>query len=215
MCSVMVYLIRKDFLIQKRNLLVCVIIALLMSVAWSNMGDLGFLMGTVVVSYLLIFGAIAIEDKNNSDILLVSLPISRSKIVLAKYVSVYIIGVFALIINWLVNRVTQTVMEVLTLSHSISPVRFTQVFEALGILSIFVAIAFPLIFRYGYLKARMINLVLFFLFVLGTTSIADSIESLGLNLSTENQFVLMVVAVILLLAISIWLSANFYRKREY
>lgn len=67
----MVYLIRKDFLIQKRNLLVCVIIALLMSVAWSNMGDLGFLMGTVVVSYLLIFGAIAIEDKNNSDILLV------------------------------------------------------------------------------------------------------------------------------------------------
>lgn len=211
----MFHLIKKDFLIQKRNLVMSAIIALIMMIAWSNMGSIGFMMSTVVVSYLLIFGAVAIEDKNNSDVMLVSLPISKIKIVLAKYVSVYVFAAFAMLINLLINFLAEIVIKVFGLPFTVSTIHFQQVIEAFGILTIFAAISFPLIFRYGFIKARLVNLILFFLFVLGITSFLDTLDGLGMNITNTKMMIpLLGAMLILLLAGSIWLSLSFYRKRE-
>lgn len=98
----MYLLIKKDFLIQKRNLKLSILLALFFSVSFSSIGTAGLIYSIYAVSYFLASGASALEDKNNSDMMLVSLPIKKQKIVLSKYISVYVFAAYAIIVTYLI-----------------------------------------------------------------------------------------------------------------
>jgi|HigsolmetaGSP11D_1036233.scaffolds.fasta_scaffold01679_5 hypothetical protein len=198
-------LIKKDFLIQKRNLFLSAFIAVLFLAAWSNVS---LMFSVIMVSYMLVFGASAYEDKYNSDKLLASLPISKTKIVFAKYLSVYVFAAYALVLNGLIIAV----FDVLKLPITIPPLTWQVILAAAGILTVYTSIALPIIFKYGYTRSRMITFILIFVLMFGFGN--AQLDTL-LPTSESSRLIVLIIGVLLLLAVSVWISLHIYRRREF
>ena len=197
-------LIKKDFLIQKRNLLLSVVISVLFLAVWTNYN---LMISTIMISYMLVFGASAFEDKNNSDKFLVSLPISKTKIVFAKYLSVYVFAAYAFVLNVLLI----TIFDVLRFPITTAPATIQEILAAIGLLTVYVSIALPIIFKFGFAKSRMITFILIFALVFGISYVPETF------LPTDESFMIDMLAtgILMLLSVSIWLSLHIYRRREF
>lgn len=218
----MYHLIKKDILMQKRALKLSILLIIFFTFTLSNIGPAGLTIGVLAITYQLALGASALEDKNNSDIILISLPIKRTTIVLSKYVSIYFYAAYAILGFYL----AYLIINLLNLRLDI-PFNFTGLIGAIIAVTLFGSISFPLIFKYGFLKAKMANLIIFFVFVFGGTGLVSYLsENNKLMLSQDlitflknrsdiEIFIILMVPLVLILICSYFVSLNFYRKREF
>lgn len=218
----MYHLIKKDILMQKRALRLSVLLIIFFTITLSNIGPAGLTVGVLTVTYQLVLGACALEDKNNGDIILISLPIRRNTIVLSKYVSIYVYAAYATLGFYL----TYLIINLLNLPLDI-PFNFTGFIGAIMAVTLFSSISFPLIFKYGFLKSKMANLIIFFVFVFGGTGLVSYLSGnnkLMLNqdiitfFSNRSDIVLLMilmVPMVLILICSYFVSLTLYRKREF
>ncbi|MBD8005080.1 ABC-2 transporter permease [Bacillus norwichensis] len=218
----MYHLIKKDILMQKRALKLSVLLILFFSFTLSSLGAAGLTIGILAITYQLVLGASALEDKNNSDIILISLPIKKTTIVLSKYVSIYIYAAYATLGFYLINLI----VNILKLPFAI-PFDLTVLISAMITVTIFCSISFPLIFKYGYLKSKMANLIIFFVFVFGGTGLVSYLsknnklmlsQDIITFFSDKSDTVVSMIFVVLLILIMIcsyFISLNFYEKREF
>ena len=93
----MLNLILKDLLIQKKTLGFLGLYIIIFSIAFQSVGSGAFTGIVIAVTYQLVVTASSLEEKAGSDIILNSLPISRRKIVAAKYLSVILYGLMAVL----------------------------------------------------------------------------------------------------------------------
>lgn len=214
----MFHLIKKDLLIQKNSFLLSILLIIFFSLIFSNMGAAGLTMSVLAVTYLLTLGASAREEKNNSDKLLISLPLRRRTIVFSKYVSVLFFATYAI----LLNLVIYGIINILKLPLESIPITLQGVISAFIASLLYCSISFPLIFKVGYMKSRMMNLFLFLGIVFGASWVLEKIirdnEELGnylLNSNvTELTTVGLLITVIIFIA-SYLLSLTFYKNREF
>lgn len=217
----MFQLIKKDILIQKKQIVFSLLLMLFFTLTLSNLGPTGITIGILAITYQLGLGASAIEEKNNSDMILISLPIKKKTIVLSKYVSIFVYLVYAVLgfmCIFLAVKLFNVPFEV--------PITKTVVVSAFASGVIYFSISYPLIFRYGYLKSRMPNLILFFVLIFGGAASAVNLLNneqsvLGQKLSQFLQESDMMITVILIVVLAIiWtasylISLRFYTKREF
>ncbi|WP_062197648.1 ABC-2 transporter permease [Massilibacterium senegalense] len=215
-------LIKKDILIQKKVVTLAIFMMLFFAVTLSPMGPGATIVGILTVTYMFVLGASATEDKNKSDIILVSLPIKKQTIVLAKYLSVYVFATYAILLYAIIYFGVQ-------LLHIPFDMSFTQsgIISTLFIITVFFAISFPMIFKYGYLKAKTPNLILFFILVFGGTALVNNLDQLSnwtfiqntvtfLSERTETQLLLLLLPIaFVILVISYFISLRFYQEREF
>jgi hypothetical protein len=207
---------------QKKAIKLSVILIIFFTITLSNIGPAGLTIGVLAITYQLVLGACALEDKNNSDIILISLPIKRNTIVLSKYVSIYIYAAYAMLGFYLIYLIT----NLLNLPLDI-PYNFTGFVGAIIVVTLFCSISFPLIFKYGYVKSKMANLIIFFVFVFGGTGLVGYLSKnnewkLGQeiityfsNSSDIEILMILMVPMVLILICSFFVSLTFYRKREF
>ncbi|MDI3411967.1 ABC-2 transporter permease [Bacillus sonorensis] len=187
----------------------------------ANIGQVGFLVSVLAVTYQLALGASSLEDKNNSDKILISLPIRKSTIVLSKYASIYVYAAFAILIYYVVYLVIKLVNAPLDISFNL-----TGILGAAVTVTLFCSISFPLIFKYGYLKSRMANMVIFFVFIFGgsglfkflnqgSASWNQSIIAFLQNATETGAIALLICVLLLILILSYTVSLHFYQKREF
>lgn len=215
-------LIKKDILIQKKVVTLAIFMMLFFAVTLSSMGPGATIVGILTVTYMFVLGASAIEDKNKSDIILVSLPIKKQTIVLAKYLSVYVFATYAILLYAIIYFGVQLLHIPLEMSLTQS-----GIISTLFIITVFFAISFPLIFKYGYLKAKTPNLILFFILVFGGTALVNNLDQLSswtfiqntvtfLSERTETQLLLLLLPIaFVILVISYFISLRFYQEREF
>lgn len=217
----MFQLIKKDILIQKKQIVFSLLLMLFFTLTLSNLGPTGITIGILAITYQLGLGASAIEEKNNSDMILISLPIKKKTIVLSKYVSIFVYLVYAVLgfmCIFFAAKLFNVPYEV--------PITKTVVVSSFASGVIYFSISYPLIFRYGYLKSRMPNLILFFVLIFGGAASAVNLLNneqsvLGQKLSQFLQESDMMITVILIVVLAIiWtasylISLRFYTKREF
>lgn len=215
-------LIKKDILIQKKVVTLAIFMMLFFAVTLSSMGPGATIVGILTVTYMFVLGASAIEDKNKSDIILVSLPIKKQTIVLAKYLSVYVFATYAILLYAIIYFGVQLLHIPLEMSLTQS-----GIISTLFIITVFFAISFPLIFKYGYSKAKTPNLILFFILVFGGTALVNNLDQLSswtfiqntvtfLSERTETQLLLLLLPIaFVILVISYFISLRFYQEREF
>lgn len=215
-------LIKKDILIQKKVVTLAIFMMFFFAVTLSSMGPGATIVGILTVTYMFVLGASAIEDKNKSDIILVSLPIKKQTIVLAKYLSVYVFATYAILLYAIIYFGVQLLHIPLEMSLTQS-----GIISTLFIITVFFAISFPLIFKYGYLKAKTPNLILFFILVFGGTALVNNLDQLSswtfiqntvtfLSERTETQLLLLLLPIaFVILVISYFISLRFYQEREF
>jgi len=216
-------LILKDILLQKKTVLFTAGYSLFILIVFQNpvFSEAAYIMGAVASGYMFILGACAYDEKNRSDIILNSLPVKRSTIVRAKYAGVVVFTAIA----FLIIGITGSLMRLAGLPV---PLRYPGWPDAVGVFASMVLLAslyFPFVFRYGYIKSRLFNLVLFMLVFFSPALINDYLKKQHGNLEQAAALVPalpgwlaglgLFLGGLLLMGGSYLLSAYFYRRREF
>lgn len=217
----MYYLIKKDFLIQKKSVWLAILFMLFFTITLiNNLGYIGFSVSILAITYQLVTGASALEM--NGEVILGSLPIPKYKIVLAKYISVYIFAIYAILINGAIYGFIHLFQ--LPIHFPFSSI---SILSSLAIVSVLFAISFPFTFKLGYLKSKMPNMILFFaISFIGTPVIFHLMENdqssfrLKLMAFFSNGVTLewifyLLIPLLLLLIVSYFISLSFYKKKEF
>lgn len=216
-------LIIKDVLIQKKQLIFGIAYLAFVLVAFQGMGEAMLPMGLVAVTYMLSMTACAYEEKNKSDLLLNSLPIKRVNIVASKYLSVLIYAVMGI----LAYIAMITIINLLNMPLKTYPLSLEILIGSLAAVCLMTGIWFPIYFKFGYMKMRVANFVLFFLFFFGSSLMTQFIKSKQDSLWVKNIIsffdtksditiaLLFLVIIALYMLLSFLLSVWFYNKREF
>ncbi len=225
----MIQLIKKDILMLRKTLLFAIIYPAIFILSFQSMGSAAiFSMSVIAVTYILILTAVAYDNKNKSDILLNSLPIGRARIVLSRYLSIYVfsaIGIVYYFIFYILIKISGFPLK-------LYPVTFVEVFIVLFAATLLNSIYFPIFFKLGYIKSKIINFVLFFAVFFGISTAVSFIKDISKNGSDFSKFILSIIdtinslssfqivicifmIMIIIFAISYMLSMKFYKNREF
>jgi len=216
-------LILKDILIQKRNFLYAIVYILIMIWSFQEMGSPMFVASVMAFAYIMVMSACAYDEKNKSDILLNSLPLNRGTIVIAKYISFFVFAAVSIVYYIFLS----VIIKVLELPLKVYPVSLEGIIATLFVLIIISGIYFPVFFKVGYIKSKIVNFGLFFGVFSGGIIIWQElicnkdkafIQAVLQFLSEQSAMqkaVEMFAVMILLLIISYMFSLHNYRKREF
>lgn len=153
----MVNLVWKDFLLLKRFLWLAPLYAFFAFFAFRTMPDGGLSAATVAVTYMLLLQAIIQDDKNQSEVMLNSLPLRRGNIVLAKYLSAFVYATLG-ILSFLL---AQGIVTVVGIPLSINQISLEEIFGAVIAMVVLIGSYFPIYFKFGYLRSRIVGTILF------------------------------------------------------
>jgi len=158
----MINLIKKDLLIQKKSFIMLFFFSLFMFVIYSNpiFEDFIYIMGIVLIVYIFLISANTEDEKNKSEVMLNSLPVTRKDIVLAKYISIIVylvIGLGSLGAMALVFR-----LPIIPLTPRL--LNGTDLLASILLVFLAVAVYFPLYFKFGAAALRIFTILLFLSF---------------------------------------------------
>lgn len=221
-------LILKDIILQKKVILFNLIYGVILFFAFQSptFAPTLYVMGSTLIAYTLIMGACAYDGKSNIDILFNSLPMKRSNIVAARYISTLVFVLIGLIIM----GGEGFIMKFLGFS---APPRLINVEDVVGVmisLGILVSLYFPVFFKFGYIKSKVFNLVIFFIFFAlpplainlykGTISSVsrETIEAIFIFIEKQPSWLLLLVTAsifLLVIFISYCISCRVYKRKEF
>lgn len=216
-------LILKDILIQKRTFFLGIVYIMIMILSFQQVGSPMFSASVIAFSYIMVQSACAYDDKNKSDILLNSLPLNRNTIVIARYLSTFIFAAITVVYYILLTGI----IKILELPFKVYPVSLEGTIGTLFALILVSGIYFPIFFKVGYIKSKIVNFVLFFgVFIGSGILVPELIKNKNkaffqgilqfLSNQSDMQIAIEIFAImILLLIISYMFSLKFYRKREF
>lgn len=216
-------LVIKDILVQKKSILFALGYCFFLVFAFQSLEQAGPIAANIAVVYILLINSFGYEDKNKSDIMLNSLPISRRDIVLAKYLSIFVymgLAILAYMGSSLLVKALRIPIDVVLLS-------LEGVTTAFLIVALMSSIYLPIIFKFGYIKAKLFNLVMFLFFFFVPTIIVNLYNNPRYHHYFVNFFqefaswknwqiaLLLIDFSLLILSISYSISVSIYKKREF
>lgn len=225
-------LIRKDFLILRRYLLVAPLYGFLACFFFSNMSSGALSAAAVGAAYMLISYTGLSDDKNKSELMLNSLPLRRRDIVLAKYLISFLYAALAILFFQLAQGVA--VVSGYSIGYRVT---LEGIVGALVAMMVMVSLYYPLYFKLGYLRTRLAGTIMFFAFFfalpflliwvvhggegINNPVLRNIIASLhGLlvwlqSLADWQVTVYVLGLALIFMAISVTLSLRFYTQREF
>jgi len=216
-------LVVKDILVQKKQFVFYFAYILLIIFAFQGLGEAMFSAGVVAFTYMLVMTSCAYEDKNKADVMLNSLPLKKSTIVLAKYISVLVY----FILGTVAYTILMSIVGNMGFSIRIYPLTLESFCGGLVGVSLLSGVYLPIFFKVGYIKSKIFNFILFFGFFTGfsvlvnilndyqdsalSKSIADFLQNTGDGVIAA---IILVIAFIFL-SVSYFISLKFYKNREF
>lgn len=213
-------LILKDLLVLRQTtfLISMIIMPVLIFVSKGNTDVLSAYF--VIATYVWIMSLCQVDERNKSDILLNSLPIKRTTIVSARYLSIFVFTGINFIIYFFVSKI----LSLPNLSITFSPLTLSDFLFTISAIVIFNCIYFPFYFKYGYAKTGIINFTLLFsLFYLKAfleKSVPGKLEKIMSNLhflkfDFKYKCIISLGILFLIFISSLALSINIYKNREF
>ncbi|WP_274365565.1 ABC-2 transporter permease [Paenibacillus thermotolerans] len=101
----MLKLLTKDLIVQKRNLW----LALIFNLVFLVLTQLGYTLAMTAIAYMLIAGSIGIDDKNNTHVLINSLPVRRTDVIRARFLGLIAYTVFSGLLVFISSLVVQLI----------------------------------------------------------------------------------------------------------
>jgi len=187
--------------------------------------DFKYNMGTIAVSYIMLMTAVSFDERNKTDIVFNSLPITRKKIILEKYLLIFVTVFIGLSIMSFLGLVIKFsgIIEVGRL------VNINDLLFSLTSVLLLSSVYFPLYLKVGYKYSRYINLFFFlFLFFLPswlTEFLMHNVDKSGPLVQQVIETVLaiptpiigstLLVITLLLALISYIISVRIYMNKEF
>lgn len=218
----MIKLVLKDFLIQKKTILLVIpyafFVFFIFTRSFSVRGT--YMIGIISIAYLFIIYSNGYDEKNNCYVMLNSLPIKRKDIVTAKYLSVIFFSIVGII-------VTSTVGAILTTYKAIAGLRMINtgdVFWAAVSILLMYSIYYPVYFKYGQGKMKVMDIALYMCFIFGPNILISIdndhiplLSSIIRMVNAANPYFYMITTLVLLSAVlcSLFISTSIFEARDY
>lgn len=205
----MIGLILKDLLnLRKYGVTVAAIIAFYLIFTMST-NETDFITGMIILLFTMMsITSFSYDNLAKWDVYALSLPISKKDMVVSKYLLAIFLMVVGTIISILVGIFVSKIKPITGAELA------TSFYGFFCGLVLFISVLFPLIYKYGVEKARLLILIVFtvpalFLYLLG---------SFGIPMPDESQmkYLAMFSPIFLILAlfISAYISIEIYKRKE-
>lgn len=233
-------MILSDFIIIKnllpQQILITVVVAVLVALGMSSIYAIipaVIFMGAFTAT----FNLVAMDESNNWERYRLSLPLSRTQIVTGRYAFTFIFTLASIAMGYVIALVLIVIVQILgdafpfpELSKGIEATSWPimGILSAVSLAGIqgFVAITFPLMFRFGMNRAVRFIPVVFFAVIFGASTmlfsqggLATGINDFVAQLSTPEGILVAVVVSLLggaiIYGISCLASTKLYKGREF
>ncbi|MBU3155589.1 ABC-2 transporter permease [Clostridium estertheticum] len=222
----MVNLIIKDILIQKKTIIYALLYAAFVFVCFSTIFPNGFglyVMSPMVITYLYITLAVQYDDKNNSEVILNSLPLKRSDIVISKYMSIFVFGIIGIICSTLVGAIGNATGRL----KFIGSISLLDIVLVIMSICIFSSIYYPVYFKFGVAKIKIFTMVIFMIFFFVPMNamsyviknpnnfFVQKFNYFINNTSTLTQNFIALTIGLIIFMISLMISIHIYNNKEF
>ncbi len=203
-------LLIKDFMIIKKHcLLLLAVSALFLAISMFSGKSTYFLYYSIAIVSIIPINTIAYDEAYKWNKYELLLPVSRVTVVCEKYLLLFIIITPVILLEGVVSFFVFG-FDILDLLSLMSIMLFCGTMSPI--------VVFPVVYKFGYIKGRVINMIIIAVLASSITIInAKNISSgtliEGAFTPQKNAFLFAVIAVIMII-VSILLSVNAYKKRE-
>ncbi len=210
----MLGLIKKDLLVMKNNLKYFLLMILVFAFFSRESNIIYFI--PIFISIMIFITTFSYDDYNKWNTYAITLPLSREKIVLAKYMTSLLLMVGTVLITFLLSFVIGTVNH----SFDFDEV-FPMIFGGLFALVLLQSFMYPLIYKFGTEKGRIGLFVGVFAVsgLVGYLVNRVKIDTTALNgfIQFFNQYgiLLLSIAMVILFVGSYFVSKRIYLKKEF
>ncbi|MDY4888864.1 MAG: ABC-2 transporter permease [Sphaerochaetaceae bacterium] len=201
----MIGLIYKDIktaLLQYKIILI--LLALYFGYSFMKM-DLGFFTSMEpVLTMVLVMLTFGYDERSGWDKIACTIPYGRDKIVISRYfyslLVVTVLAVLHLCVSIILKATWAQIADSLLLASSLS---FT-----------FMGLMFPVFYKFGSEKSRMVFLILFIGMMLASSLIGDGANSVNLELFLNYKGLWLLIA-LMIFCVSAWISCLIYRRKQF
>lgn len=217
-------LIKKELIVQKKMFLFGFLYAVFLFFVFANPAfrEFTYSMAAFGIAYITIMGVAQAEQKNNSDIIINSLPLTRREVVAAKYISILTFTAIALALVGAVGFIFHFMLPVL--NHRLINT-FDIVTTAVSVI-LLAAVSLPIYFKTSAQWTRVVNIVAFLLIFFAPAQLAgymiqNSREPwvVALAGAVQNQSWLLsltgLASLIVVLLISYYVSLRIYLNKDF
>ncbi|HFK1761983.1 ABC transporter permease [Bacillus wiedmannii] len=193
-------LILKDFIIQWKFLMWYILYPILFYMALKETGNV-FVIMSVIFTVMATIKTFEADGKNESEVIVNSLPILKKEIVFAKYV----VSIIILFISVSIGCFTMVMKNGTNIFEFIE----TTVFTSISFILVYLSFVLPIAFWLGYKKTIFITIVIFMApIVILETLFEINLEQIQLYNS------MLFISSICMFIVSIFVSVKLYEKRE-
>ncbi|TKI51099.1 ABC-2 transporter permease [Bacillus mycoides] len=194
-------LILKDFIIQWKFLIWYILYPVFFYMALTDTENL-FIIMSVIITIGATVKTFEADSKNESEVIVISLPIFRKQIVYAKY----IVAIIILFISVMVGCFTMGMKNGVNLFEFIE----TTMVASISFILVYLSFVLPISFWLGYKKTIFITIVIF----MAPIVILETLFQINLEQIQLYNSVLF-VSLICMFIVSIFVSVKLYEKREF
>lgn len=201
----MLGLLLKDFINLKKQILIYCFVATIFIVVGAVSGDISFSFGlTMMISAMLPMSSLYYDEQSNWDKFALTSSISRSKLALSKYVLGFILmGIFT-VIN----------IIILLIGKSLDAEMVYSLLLLLTVSLIVLSVTLPFIFKFGVEKGRTLTLAVMLVGIVIAIFSGKFLENMQ-NIKIEVISTIAIILAVLVLIISVIISVNIYRKKDF
>ncbi|WP_315116085.1 ABC-2 transporter permease [uncultured Clostridium sp.] len=219
----MLNLIIKDILLQRKITFITIPYSILMIIvsifAGANKILPIYTLGIIITVYLSVQYIIGYEEKNQSSLIIASLPINRDNIVISKYLS----SLLLMIMNISIFLIPFFLLNVFFIAQPIEFTDYAIMLICISIILLTYSVYFPLYFKFGHAVVRIFPFVIY----LGGLMLPGFLQKLIeknnpimkniINIMASNPAKFLAIFLLFSLTtlfISLLLSLNVYKNRD-
>lgn len=205
-------LLKKEIVIQKKILIFSFPIVILY-LAILPLQTISLFPIATLLSFFFIINANDIDEKNKSNVLLNSLPISREQIVAAKYISVFVFALISIIIA----NASGLFLKILDPTNQINWINIEDVLRTFCILGGVMTLYYPLYFKFG---GKSMLILLITILVSSAFVVSVIVSTIG-GAHTPILYILdipqsyLALLICILFYLSFQLSLRIYRNKDF
>lgn len=209
-------LILKDLIFIKNNTKAQLLSIASVFVIAYVFSDLSMITMIPIILIIFCISTFSYDEYNGCNTYITALPVSRKKIVLSKYIFTLIIAIIALALSSLIVGIIAIVENNFNALEMLA-----QMFGSTVGVCFAIAIMYPLIYKYGSQKGRLLLLVIFAIVAVSGFLTSELFIKLSFDTSSLIYFInknFEIVGLVLFLAsmsISYFISARIYEKKDF
>ncbi|HDR3520152.1 ABC-2 transporter permease [Bacillus pacificus] len=194
-------LILKDFIIQWKFLMWYILYPILFYMALKDTGNI-FIIMSVIFTVMATIKTFEADGKNESEVIVNSLPMVKKEIVFAKYV----VSIIILFISVSIGCFTMVMKNGTNISEFIE----TTMVTSISFILVYLSFVLPISFRLGYKKTIFITIVIF----MAPIVVLEALFQINLEQIQLYNNVLFISSICMFI-VSIFVSVKLYEKKEF